>query len=63
MNENEEGNESEGCDGKHENSLGPFVEIVVGEWDVVGRRKTTMMKRGENEGDQGDNVVEGGQGG
>ena len=63
-NESGEGSESEGCDSEHENSLGPSVEIMVGEWDAVGRwRRTTRTKKDENKGDQEDNVVGGGQGG
>ena len=52
-----------GCSGKHENSLGPFIEIMVGEWDEVGRKRMMMMKRDENKGDQEGNAIEGGRGG
>ena len=60
--ENEKGSGSAGCGSEHENSLGPFIEIVVGEWDEVGRKRTMMMKRDESEGDQEGNTVEGGRG-
>ena len=52
-----------GCGGEHENSLESFVEIVVGEWDEVGRKRTTMTKRDENKGDREGNAIEGGRGG